>query len=185
MGIFSSGAESSRKVRQLLAAQYNQNRADVSKAQTFAEQQLTPYMLDPSVMQELQGAVTGGPMSFQDSPIFQRYMDVGREAMLEDMAGAGTLYSGKRMEGIRDLGQSAFANYMNTLSGLASFGRDTASQLGGIRMQGASALAGMGQQFASDTANIRMAQSANERSMGLGALDFVSNLASSMMKGGA
>ena len=171
MGIFSSGADSARKVRKLLAAQYGQNQQLVGDAQQFAEQQIQPYMLDPSVMQELQGAVTGGPMSYQQSPLFQRYMDVGRETMMQDMAGTGTLYSGKRMEGMRDLGQSAFANYMQTLSGLASFGRDTASQLGGIRMQGANALAGMGNQYASDVSNVRMAQSANQSQLGLGALE--------------
>ncbi|MBD3643543.1 hypothetical protein [Alcanivorax sp.] len=171
MGIFSSGADSARKVRQLLYDQYQENKGRLQSAGGYAEDLLNPYMLDPSVMQELQGVVTGTGSNYQKSPIYQQYMDVGKETMLQDMAGTGTLYSGKRMEGMRDLGQSAFGQYMNTLTGLAGFGRDTASQLGGIRMNTAANIAGAGNQYASDVANIRMAQQANESSMGMGLLN--------------
>lgn len=183
MGIFSSGADSSRKVRQLLAAQYQESKGRLKRAGGYAEELLDPYMLDPSVMQELQGVVTGTGSNYQQSPIYQQYMDVGKETMLQDLAGTGTLYSGKRMEGMRDLGQSAFGQYMNTLTGLAGFGRDTASQLGSIRMGTASQIAGTGNQYASDVANVRMAQSANERSMGMGILEAGVNMGAAALGG--
>lgn len=183
MGIFSSGADSARKVRQGLAYQAQKSQGRLRQAGEFAEEQLQPYMLDPSVMQELQGAVTGGPMSFQESPLFQRYMDVGREAMMQDMAGTGTLYSGKRMEGIRDVGQQAFGNYMNTLSGLANFGRGTAQQLANTRMGVAGGLNQIGEGFASDSGNIRMAQMGNQANLGLGALNFAADMTSALVPG--
>lgn len=184
MGIFSSGADSSRKVRKLLAAQYQENKGRLEGAGGYAEGLLNPYMLDPSVMQELQGVVTGTGSNYQESPIYQQYMDVGKETMLQDMAGTGTLYSGKRMEGMRDLGQSAFGQYMNTLTGLAGFGRDTASQIGGIRMNTASQVAGAGNQYASDVANVRMAQSANEQGMGMGALNLAGQIGAAAIGAG-
>jgi len=82
------------------------------------------------------------------------------------------------------MGQQAFGQYMNTLSSLAGFGRDTASQLGGIRMQGANALVGAGNQYAGDVANVRMAQSANERGLGLGLLNLGASFAGGMMGAG-
>lgn len=185
MAIFTSGTAAANAAKKVLRAQYLENKANVGQAQTFAEEQLQPYMLDPSIMQELQGAISGADKRYMESPLYERFVDVGRETMLEDMAGTGTLYSGKRIEGMRDLGQSAFSNYMNALSSLAGFGRDTASQVGGIRMQGASALAGMGQQYASDVANIGMAQSANQQNMMLGGINALAQIGSSMMMPGA
>jgi len=149
-----------------------ESRGLIEGAGTFAEQQLSPYMLDPSVMQELQGVVTGSS-NYRQSPIYQQYMDVGREALMEDLS-AGSLYSGPRMEGVQELGQSAFSNYLNTLQGLAGFGRQTAGQMGGIRMGTAGNTANILTNQAADIANVQMAENAN-----------VSNLATSLISGAA
>lgn len=142
-----------------------ENRELLQGAGTFAEEQLQPYMLDPSVMGEL-NAIATGQGSFRDNPLYRQYMDVGRESMMEDMAGTGTLYSGVRMEGMRDLGQSAFNNYLNMLSGLSGFGRETAGQMGNIRMGTAGNIAGVNQQQTSDIANLKMAEAANIANLG-------------------
>lgn len=183
MGIFSSGADASRKIRALLGRQFQENKTNLNAAGNFAEEQLSPFMMDPSMMGELNAVATGGESNYRNSPIFQRFFDVGRETMMEDMAGTGTLYSGARMEGMRDLGQSAFGQYMQTLTNLAGFGRDTASQLGGIRMNTAANIAGAGNQYTSDVANVRMAQSANERNLGMGLLNLAGTVGAAGMGG--
>ena len=183
MGLFTTGTDATNKVRKMLQRQYLENKQGLTDAGAFAEQGLSPYMLDPSVMQEFQGAITGDNFSYRKSPVFQRYMDVGREAMMEDMAGTGTLYSGKRMEGMRDLGQSAFGAYMNTMQSLAGFGRDTAAQMGGIRMNTAANIANSGSQTTDSIANLMMAQQANNTNLGVGIFTGMSNMAKSAMGG--
>lgn len=171
MGLFSSVAKGlglvpdTSGIQREIRNTATQNRELFQGAGTFAEQQLQPYMLDPSVMGEL-NAIATGRGSFRDNPLYRQYMDVGRESMMEDMAGSGTLYSGVRMEGMRDLGQSAFNSYMNMLTGLAGFGRQTAGQMGGIRMGTAGNVAGVNQQQTSDIANIKMAEAANIANLG-------------------
>lgn len=171
MGLFSSVAKGlglvpdMSGVRRGIKRTAAENRKLWEGAGAFAEEQLSPYMLDPSIAQELNNLAMGRG-NLWDNQLYRQYMDYGKEAMMEDMAGAGSLYSGVRMEGMRDLGQSAFQNYMNTLMGLSQFGRQTAGQMGDIRMGTTGAITGVEQQKTSDIANMKMAEAANVTNLG-------------------
>jgi hypothetical protein len=84
--------------------------------------------------------------AYMQSPAYQAMQDERQAGVSQAAAGAGNLYSGRRLESAGDVSettqQSFYNNYMNMLSGMAS--PNTASNLANMGMSSAGSQANMG-----------------------------------------
>lgn len=146
----------------MLTQMYQQNKRNLESAYGEAEEQIRPYdVIGAQPLEELRGVIMGD-QDFADAPLYQRYVEAGREPLMQDLANTGSLYSGRRMEGLRDVGQQAFNAYMGNLQGLGQMGYGISSDIAGMKTGAARSLAELGQGYASDIANMRMAQAGNQ-----------------------
>lgn len=155
----------------------------LTDAGAFAESQVSPYMISPDVVQMYQDALMGTDDSYKQNPYYMQQLQAGMDAAKADLADSGILYSGKRIEAIPQVGMAAFNNYMSTLSNLMGFGRDTATQMGNIRMNTANAITGAQNEAFANAYNPQMAVQANKANLMGNIISGGSNIAKGMMGG--